>query len=138
MRHQSAKLITAAVLLVPAVAGCGGGSSDGANAKRFDGPKKDVANVADQLQSAARGGDAAKICKDLLTAALAQQIGARAGSSCESQVKSQLVSPKETITVRRLAVRGQIAVADVAEQNKNVSRLAFRKQDGEWRISGIA
>jgi hypothetical protein len=131
------RALAAAGLAVLAVTGCGGGSSDGANAKRFSGDRREVARVVDALQSAARSGDAHRICSELLTESLAVEIGARAGTSCEAQVERQLVSDGETLAVQHLTVRGTIAVATVREQNRNVSQLVFHRQGGYWRVSGI-
>ena len=131
------RALAAAGLAVLVVTGCGGGSSEGTNAKRFSGDRRDVARVVDALQSAARSGDAHRICSELLTGSLATEIGARAGSSCEAQVKRQLVSEAETLAVQRVLVQGQIAVATVREQNRSVSQLVFRRQGGGWRVSGI-
>ena len=131
------RALAAAGLAVLAVTGCGGGSSDGANAKRFSGDRREVARVVDALQSAARSGDAHRICSELLTGSLAVEIGARAGTSCEAQVERQLVSDGETLAVQHLTVRGTIAVATVREQNRNVSQLVFHRQGGDWRVSGI-
>ena len=131
------RALAAAGLAVLAVTGCGGGSSDGANAKRFSGDRREVARVVDALQSAARSGDAHRICSELLTESLAVEIGARAGTSCEAQVERQLVSDGETLAVQHLTVRGTIAVATVREQNRNVSQLVFHRQGGDWRVSGI-
>jgi hypothetical protein len=131
------RALAVAGLAVLAVTGCGGSSPDGANAKRFSGERRDVARVVDALQSAARSGDAHKICSELLTGNLAAEIGARVGTSCEAQVKRQLVSDGETLAVQRLLVRGTVAVATVREQNRNISQLVFRRQGGDWRLSGI-
>jgi hypothetical protein len=132
------RTLAAAGLAVLAVTGCGGGgSSEGANAKRFSGDQREVARVVDALQSAARSGDTHRICSELLTGSLAGEIGARAGTSCEAQIKRQLVSDAETLAVQHVAVQGRIAVATVREQNRNVSQLVFRRQGGDWRVSGI-
>jgi hypothetical protein len=131
------RTLAAAGLAVLAVTGCGGGSSEGANAKRFSGDRREVSRVVDALQSAARSGDTHRICSELLTGSLAGEIGARAGTSCEAQVKRQLVSDAETLAVQRLAVHGPVAVALVREQNRSVSQLVFRRQGGDWRVSGI-
>ena len=131
------RTLAATGLAALAVTGCGGGSSDGSNAKRFSGDQREVARVVDALQSAARSGDAHKICSKLLTGNLAGEIGARGGTSCEAQVKRQLVSDGETLAVRRLVVRGTVAVATVREQNRKLSQLVFHRQGGGWRVSGI-
>jgi hypothetical protein len=137
MKTMRTRALAVAGLAVLAVTGCGGSSPDGANAKRFSGERQDVARVVDALQSAARGGDAHKICSELLTGTLAVEIGARAGTSCEAQVKRQLVSDRETLAVQNVLVRGTVAVATVREQNRNLSQLVFHRQGGGWRVSGI-
>jgi hypothetical protein len=117
-------------------AGCGGGD-EGANEKRFDGDSKDVAAVVDRLQAYAREGDGPKICSELMTFQLARYIATSFDTACGKRVNDQLGGDATTITIRRLRVDGPLASATVAEENRNVTGMAFVKHDGEWRISRI-
>jgi hypothetical protein len=126
MRRSASAAAGAAALAV--LAGCGGG------------PSQDVRDAVGRLQSAARAGDAAKICRQLFTPSLAVRITRAGGgkSSCEARVRQQLARKDETIDVRSVKVRGASATAVVKEQNGNVSQLGLVKSAGTWRVNSIA
>ena len=122
-----------------ALAGCGGGKheSPGKNAKRYFGDQRAVAQVVDDLGAASRSGDTKRICSEIFSAQLAKSVAAQAGGSCEAEVKKQLVTQNEDITVQQLAISGSRALATVKEQSGKTSRLVFTHQDGSWRIDSI-
>ena len=124
-RAVSAAAGTAALAVL---AGCGGGAS------------QDVRDAVGRLQSAARAGDATKICRQLFTPGLAVRITRAGGgkSSCQARVRQQLARKDETIAVRSVKVKGNSATAVVKEQNGNVSQLGLVKGAGGWRVDSIA
>jgi hypothetical protein len=129
-------VLAAGLAATAVLAGCGGGG--GGNASKFSGPQKDVAKTIDDLQGAARSGDVTKICTDLFTPRLVTRIArTTGGKSCQTRVGQQLARKNETITARRIQVVGPAAVAIVTEQNGKLTRLAFRKLGGQWRVDGI-
>jgi hypothetical protein len=134
---RSRTFTAAALVAAVALTGCGGGKKEGANAKNFKGDQKDVAQLVDDLQAAARAGDTGKICQDLFTRQLASAVGTRGHTTCQAQVKKQLALKNETITITQLAVQTPSALATVQEQNGKVSRLTFLKQSGKWHVNGI-
>jgi hypothetical protein len=120
-----------------ALAGCGGDRPLGPNAKRFDGERRAVAAVVDDLVAAAHDGDARRVCREIFTSALALAVAERGGASCEAAVRRDLVVGREEIRVVRVAVSPPQARATVREIGKRVSRLRFLRHDGAWRISAI-
>lgn len=122
-----------------ALAACGGDDLDPkSNAGRMEEGSRAVGQVVDDLGRAARDGDAGEICDELFTTKLAQALARTSGSSCEAQVRKQLVREGEEIKVLSYAVRGNQATALVREQTGNRSGLRFEQDnDGRWRIGAI-
>ena len=133
---RSRSLAIPALAAAVAVPGCGG-KGEGPNAKNFSGEQKKVARVVDDLSADARSGDTKDICRNVFTPQLAASVGRKARTSCEAKVRGELVADDERITITQLAVQAPNAIAQVQEQNGNVSRLTFIKQDGTWHINSI-
>lgn len=124
----------AAALLL---AGCGSGSkADSSNASRFDGDKRDVAGVVDQLVSASRDGDEKLICRELFAPALAAQIGARSGG-CEREVGREVVDPNAKYVVGDVRVQGTRAAALVRDRKGAESLLSLVRDGAVWKIARI-
>lgn len=132
------RLAGIAVLVALPVAGCGGGDDEpGKNAKRFDGEKREVAQVIDDLVAASQLGEPETICDDIFTPTLAEAIASRNQATCSETVEKQLVSEEADMTVTGVKLSGSNALATVREQNKNVTSLSLSKLDGKWRINAI-
>ena len=127
----------AAALVALALAGCGGDRPLGPNAKRFQGERRAVAAVVDDLVAAAHDGDAHRVCRELFTSALALAVAERAGASCETAVRRDLVVGREEIRVLRVTVNPPLAHATVREVGNRLSRLGFLRHGGEWEVSAI-
>ena len=55
------------------------------------------------------------------------------------EVKAKLFSPDSEISVQDIQVPDEAnATATVKETNGNTSRIYLVKQDGQWRIRGVA
>ena len=124
---------TGAIAAAVALAGCG---DDGPNAKKFDGDSKDVAKVVDDLMEAARSGDAQTICGEILSTELSQRL-ARESGSCPARVESDLVSDDAEFLAEQIDVNGDVAAAQVAQQDGSQFLLRFEREGGDWRIARI-
>jgi hypothetical protein len=134
MRALTARV--SALTAVALVAGCGG--SKPKNDAAVSTEQKRILRTIDQLQSASRHGDAARICKELFAEALATSIRRAAGHSCTTEVKERFTSPHEQISVeRRIRVSGTHATAVIREQNGKRSNLFLVKDRGRWRIERV-
>lgn len=126
---------TGCLLLIGA---CGGGD-EGPNAKRFEDQQKDVAAVIDDLQSAARAGDAKRICEDVFTKDLAKTIKTETGVACTKRVEQQLVDEKAKYTAKGVRLDGKKkAVVNVTDAGGTQSVLYMTKAGDDWRIAQIA
>jgi hypothetical protein len=136
-RSLLAPVLAATVVL----AGCAGAPSSGSSStSKFNGDERLVANTVEDLESASspRGTDTGKICRDVLTSALAKQIAA-AGGTCEKGVDNALKdSDGYQLTVQKVAIDGTTAVAQVKTEtgdHDRIQSIALQKQGAGWRIS---
>lgn len=125
----------AALVLVAALAGCGGDSAS--DEKESD--EKAVRQVLTDLQNASRSGDGKRICTQIFTPKLADSVTQSASSgSCATEVKRKLFSPETKIAVEGVTVPDAAnATATVKEQNGNRSTVFLVKQSGRWRVRAV-
>ena len=130
--------VSAAILAGTLAAAACGGEDPGRNAERYEGAKRDVAQVVDDLEAASRSDDATKICKEILSEELARRIETQTQTTCEDRLKRQIVSKERRFDVKSLRVEGDDrARARVQDQAGNASILELRKRDDAWRIAEI-
>jgi len=139
--HRS--LLAPALAATVALAGCAGAPSSGSSStSKFDGDQRLVANTVEDLESATqpRSTDTGKVCRDVLTSALAKQIAA-ANGTCEKGVDSALKdSDGYQLTVQKVAINGATAVAQVKTETgkkDRVQSVGLQKQGSGWRISRL-
>jgi hypothetical protein len=125
-----------AVALALCLSACGGsdGSSDaGKNAKKYEGTKKDVAQVVDDLESAAHAGDGKKICNEIFDPVLQKSVN-KASGDCESAVVKPLKNT--TFTVDSVKVTGGNAQAQVSQSTGGQATFYLRNTGDTWRMTG--
>ena len=134
----------ASVLLVAAhaVAGCAqGGTSATDSAAKFSGAEKQIATTVEDLQTAAKDKNGAKICASLITIQLQQSVAKQsAGKGCSSAVDKAIkqTDPVDYI-VKDVKITGDSATATVqSKSDKDVvatEQWTLQKQAGRWKIS---
>jgi hypothetical protein len=123
-------LVAAAVLL-----GCG--AQEEPDADRFSGEEKAVAQVVDDLQSAAEEGDAAEICSRLLARSFVDQL-AEGGSNCTAELDKAIDDADNfELEVRDVALAGTSATAVVRDEDGVTRSLSFRREGGGWRAASL-
>ena len=129
---------TLALLLVAAGLATGCGASTSNSASKFSGDKKDVATTVDDLASAAKKSDEAKICTDLLTPGLIDTLRLADGhASCNTAI-NDAIKDADTfdMTVKSVNVTGNNATAVVDSKHKDANdTLSFEKVGGRWKIA---
>lgn len=125
-----------------AVAGCAqGGTQETDSATKFSGVEKQVATTVEDLQTAAKDKNGAKICASLITIEYQQAIAKQAGTKgCSSAVDAAIkqTDPVDYV-VKDIQVSGDTATATVqSKSDKDVvatETWKLRKQAGRWKVS---
>lgn len=127
-------LLAAPLALLAAVAaGCGAPTS---SAGDFEGTEKDVAQVVEDLQTAASEDEPKRVCDDLLSPKLTSRLGDR----CEDAVQagfddadtSELIV--DSVRVTGTTARAQVFVG-ADEERKEL--MTFEKAGENWKITSL-
>lgn len=128
-------VVTALLVLAPALTACGGGGNDQADARQA---VRDFVTATN-----ARDGD--KLCGKLLTREYMEKATGASGSGAEKACKQQLQLLRglrlELTSVGRAAVNGDKATvrAVIVASGQRTSRVfTLAKQDGNWKLSSGA
>ncbi|HEX8158349.1 MAG TPA: hypothetical protein VF526_13275 [Solirubrobacteraceae bacterium] len=100
--------------------------------------QRGVLATIDELQIAARAGDAGKICKELFTANLRRSIGAASKRTCASAVRKQFDRNTSISVGRDFQVDGAKAKAVIRDQTGRTATLYLLKQGDAYRIDRLA
>lgn len=137
---RRAPVLLAVLLAAVLLAGCGGqGSENTDSTKDFTGEQQAVATTVEDLQKAAKDRDGKKICSDLITAELRDEISA---TDCGKAVKDAIRDTDEVdLAVTKVVISGDKADATVEEQvgedKDRVRTVKLEKAAGKWRISEL-
>jgi hypothetical protein len=128
-----------AVLAATLLAGCGATTTN--NAGDFQGDKKAIAQVVDDLQKAAKGrADTKEICNTIFAKTVADQLK-QGSDDCQDAVRRQLKDASDfDVSVKTVTVNGNSATASVVSKvngDDATQTLQFVKDGKAWRISGI-
>jgi hypothetical protein len=126
----------AALLVSVSLGGCGLGGDDGDGGSDRDA----VEQVMSDLETASREGDGDRICDQIFTPKLADNVTDSSNSgSCATEVKDKLFARDAAIEVQNIDVPDESnATATVEEANGNTSTIFLVKQSGRWRIRSVA
>src|SRR5688500_18759553 len=141
MRLSRAKRVAGVAALCAAAiaAGCGDDNDDANNnAEDYDGTDAEVAGLVDDFASAGRDGDGAKVCEEIFTTELSDNVEQESGQSCQSEVEENLPEDDYELEVDSLEVDGDAATVGVTDQDDNSSILHVEKIDDVWRIARVS
>ena len=128
MHRQTIVGFMAALCAAGVLASCGGGG-DG---------EGEVKDVVEELESASREGDGARICNELFTENLAISIRRAAKQPCADEVTQNVASKSARFTVAELEVDGDKATAQLVDEKEQRSDVLFERDGDSWRIARIA
>jgi hypothetical protein len=134
LRSAPAVLLATAAL---ALGGCGAATTS-SSASKFKGEQGQVAKVVDNLASAGRSKDAAKICNEILSASLVTQIRSD-GGNCQTEIKKAIDDADDyDLQVQSVNVTGNQATALVRQGKKGqTATFKFVKENGGWRATSL-
>lgn len=120
------------------MAACGGDDDDvNNNADDYSGQEGEVAQVVDEFANAARDGDGDKVCTEIFSEQLAENVEKEAGQSCASEVSDNLAEDEYELEVDTLEVDGDTATVSVTDQDDQKNVLHFVKTDSAWQIASV-
>ncbi len=126
-------------VLAVAVAGCGAGASD--SSKSFDGEKRAVARVVEDLENAGQDRSERKICAELLADSLLEVLK-KQGTNCTTAVKEALEDTDsfdlevEDVTLSGASARAKV-VSGRAGSSEKVDTLTLEREGSAWKISEL-
>jgi len=132
MSDRRTLLAATLALVLAATAGCGAAADQDAE---LSGEPARVAQAINDLEEAAREGEERRICRQLLSAALARQAG-----DCTRTVGAAIdESDLWALTVERVDVRGDRATAVVTSGGDDEQRetLQLVRENRSWRLNGF-
>jgi hypothetical protein len=131
------KIALAGLFVAAALPGCGG-SDDKQTTGAVPDDQRGILATIDVLQTASRAGDGGKICSSVFTTSLVRSVEKASKRTCAAEVKANLFTPGESISVaRNITVKGDAGTATIREQNGDVSAVHLVKQAGGWRIDRV-
>jgi hypothetical protein len=140
MRRARTKRVACVAALFAAViaTGCGGDDDVNNNADNYDGTEAEVAGLVDDFANAGRDGDGTKICDDIFTTELSDNVEREAGQSCATEVEDNLPEGDYELEIDSLEVDGDTtATVGVTDEDDNSSILHIEKADDVWRIARV-
>src|SRR5215211_2959199 len=126
------------LLLAAAVAGCGQAAS---SAGDFKGGEKDVAEVIEELQTAAQSRKPEDICSDVLSRKLADRLKTADGDCVDTMEKVAGDADDFELDVTDVTITGTTATAEVearrGDSENATTTFALAREDGKWRLTDL-
>jgi hypothetical protein len=130
--------LAALCLLALALAGCGAAPRD--SAKDFKGDEREVADVVERLEKAARDDDPGIVCKTLLSAKLLAALRTQ-GTNCNTGVREAFKDADSLdLTVDDVTIRAATATSKVKYRSLSDDRtatLTFEREGSAWKIASL-
>jgi hypothetical protein len=132
--RRTAPLAVALALLVSA---CGTSRGSGGTPK-LKGDQAKVADVVDNLAAAGRNGNAAKICNEILSKELIQELKS-VGGDCVTEMDRAIKDASDyDLRVTAVKVNGPSATATVRQgADGKTATFTFIKENGAWKASAL-
>jgi hypothetical protein len=134
MRRSNALITLVATTL--ALSGCA--TTQTSSSKDFKGQEKAVADVVGDLKSAGQRKDADKICSEVLSAKLVEQLKSD-GTTCVDEMDKAITDADDyDIQVTDVSVSGDTATAKVRQGDDGpTATFEFAKERAGWRATSL-
>jgi hypothetical protein len=133
------RLLALLAALPLVLSACGQAAKDSAG--DFQGDQKAVAQAVEDLQSASKKHDGAKICSSLLAPALVTKIKTASKGACDTAVTDALDDADSyELQVQKVTINGTTASAVVKSEGGSKDRidtLQLVKDGGGWKIATL-
>ena len=118
--------------------GCGGDDENvNNNADDYEGTDAEVAGLVDDFANAARDGDGTRVCEEIFSPELADNVEQEAGQSCPTEVQANLEEGEYELEIDSLEVEGDAATVGVTDQEDRSNVLHIRRIDAAWQIVSV-
>jgi hypothetical protein len=127
-----------AILPVLFLAGCGA-TAQPSSTEKFKGDERAVAQKIEDLQTAGDRHEPERICNDILSRALVQQLEA-AGADCTQEMKKAIEDADDyELDVREVTISGSTATATVRRGDDGpTQKMEFTREGSEWRATSLS
>ena len=135
----SFRVLALLVALPLVLSACGQAAKD--SASDFQGDQKAVAQTVEDLQSASRKHDSARICTTLLAPALVAQVKKASGGDCEKGIKDALSDADSfELQVEKVTISKDVAIVVVKSEGGDKDRVdtwELLKEGGKWKVATL-
>lgn len=118
------------------ITGCGGHNNDASTANA-DTSSAQITRVVDDLGQAARAGDGKRICDDIFSKALRDNVQRASRSTCAEAVRAKIASPHTAYTVRSVRATNTAARVVVVDDARRSASLLLTRDSDSWRIASV-
>ena len=120
-----------------ALGGCG--AQQDSSGEDFEGAEAEVAQVVEDLQSAAQQGEAEELCSRILSRELAGELAA-GRSQCVDEMQKAVGDVNDfDLDVTAVTISGSTARAEVGQGDDGETATLELARDGEgWRVTSLA
>jgi hypothetical protein len=128
-----------AILPVLLVAGCGASTQPSSADKFKDRDERAVAQKIEDLQTAGDRHEPERICTDILSRTLVQQLEA-AGADCTEEMQKAIEDADDyELDVRDVTISGSTATATVQRgEDGPTQKMEFTREGSEWRATSLS
>ena len=144
---MSRPLLALPAICALAFAGCAqGGNQSVDSTANYKGTEKAIAQTVENLQAFGEKAEGSKICTQLLTGKLSQQIGEKSGGKgCAAAVKDGMEeTDKADLSVTKITIDPKdpnkataVVKAKTGDKASKSSTMELAKESGRWRISSF-
>jgi hypothetical protein len=127
-----------AIIPVLFLVGCGA-TAQPSSAEKFKGDERAVAQKIEDLQTAGDRHEPERICNDILSRTLVQELEA-AGADCTQEMQKAIEDADDyELDVREVTISGSTATATVRRGDDGPTQeMQFAREGSEWRATSLS
>jgi hypothetical protein len=128
-----------AILPVLFLTGCGAAAEPSSAEKFKDRDERAVAQKVEELQDAGNQHEPERICNDILSRTLVQELEA-AGADCTQEMQKAIEDAQDyELDVRDVTISGSTATATVRRGDDGpTQKMEFTREGNQWRATSLS